>query len=202
MKHALIISQWYRDALGGFENSYRRQRVAERARDEEEEVKAATTAVKIKVRKLLIPGWRSVRAACHHPDNAVRIGTRVGVLGAWLAVLGIAWLIIEKRDAPEWRYIPGIRDFIEILSKDAWTLIYFVVALVLTGIIAWLACRRPKRPKRRPEAPRVRRSVQYGELAHKIQGDADPSAPVNETFLVAALDHYFRRYQPHPKLKV
>jgi hypothetical protein len=50
-----------------------------------------TDRVSLKVKEAKIWGWRSLRAACHHPDPVVRLGTRLGVLGAWLGLLGV-WL--------------------------------------------------------------------------------------------------------------
>ncbi|MBV8521903.1 MAG: hypothetical protein JOY71_07220 [Acetobacteraceae bacterium] len=67
---ALVISEWYRNALGGF---------------------GTQTVQEIDVREL--PwwkwGWRTLRAANHHPDIVARIGTRLGVLGAWLGLIAI-----------------------------------------------------------------------------------------------------------------
>jgi hypothetical protein len=62
---ALVISEWYRDALGGFATT-----------------SSGGDKVKLDITPAQIPGWRSLRASCHHPDIAVRVGTRLGVLGA------------------------------------------------------------------------------------------------------------------------
>jgi hypothetical protein len=50
-----------------------------------------THTVSLIVKKARIKVWRSLRAACHHPDPVVRLGTRLGILSVWLGLLGV-WL--------------------------------------------------------------------------------------------------------------
>jgi hypothetical protein len=71
----ITMSEWYRDALGI------------RATDENN----CDGRVQLNVRKANLWGWRSLRAACHHPDPVVRLGTRLGILGVWLGLSGV-WL--------------------------------------------------------------------------------------------------------------
>ena len=71
----MVISEWYRNALGGFPTAYQQT-----AQLDDRPIPD------IKIRKLRLWGWRALRGACHHPDMGVRVGTRLGVLGVWLGV--------------------------------------------------------------------------------------------------------------------
>ena len=67
----VVMAEWYRSAL------------AIRGTTNEDN---STGRVSLIVSEARVRGWRSLRAACHHPDPVVRLGTRLGMLGAWLAV--------------------------------------------------------------------------------------------------------------------
>jgi len=90
-KNSLVIGEWYRDALGGFDTQ---------------------TEVDIEISRLEIPFWRDLRAACHHPDIVARIGTRLGILGAWLGIIGIAIACWDLIDAD--RCVKAILGFLVI----------------------------------------------------------------------------------------
>lgn len=119
---ALVISQWYRDALGGF----------------------LTTATCGQHQGLLIgpagiPLWSSIRAACHHPDIVARVGTRLGVLGAWLGLTALVEPVFKAFDFSGGdRIIAGTQ---------------IAVALVF-GVLGWLACRGVKTPAGTPGTTR------------------------------------------------
>jgi len=70
----IVMAKWYRDALGGFRTTQKDNTVGRKQLD---------------VIQPRLPGWRSLRAACHHPDSVVRLGARLGVLGAWLGIVGL-----------------------------------------------------------------------------------------------------------------
>jgi hypothetical protein len=108
----LVLSQWYRDALGGFGTTA------------EDDVKGR---VRLVVKPMRMPGWRSLRAACQHPDIVVRLGTRLGVLGTWLGVVGV------------WFSTPWVPKM-----DSAWTLWLVPVGAAAT-IAAIYACRGPRR---------------------------------------------------------
>lgn len=72
----IVMAEWYRTALA-IRGTTSKDNEAGR--------------VPLIVKKVKIPVWRSLRAACHHPDPVVRLGTRLGILGAWLGFLGV-WL--------------------------------------------------------------------------------------------------------------
>lgn len=104
---ALVLSEWYRNALGGF----------------------ATTGisgdhVNLDITAAKIPIWKSIRACCHHPDIAVRVGTRLGVLGAWLGLVSLVAAM------PEYCH----RDF-------------DLIAVAVVGAIGIFACWPVRRPK-------------------------------------------------------
>ncbi len=75
-QNTIVVGEWYRTALA-IDGTTRKDNV--------------TGRVALIVEPAKLWGWRSLRAACHHPDLVVRLGTRLGLLGAWLGVLGV-WL--------------------------------------------------------------------------------------------------------------
>jgi hypothetical protein len=109
---ALVMSEWYRNALGGFATT-------------------SITGVQIKldITPAKIPGWRSLRASCHHPDIAVRVGTRLGVLGAWLGLVGL---------------VPAL---LELTNLNTGCRVSSLIAVAVAGaIVGSLACRGVKPP--------------------------------------------------------
>jgi hypothetical protein len=130
----LVISQWYRNALGGFETFRHSQSPTE-----------------IQIRKLRFPGWRTLRIASHHPDMAVRIGLGLAMLGTWLAVVGLAAWVLDHREP--------LSEFIQVEFPEAVTfvssflpatrefrfILFLIVVGVLTALLCWLPCRKPKR---------------------------------------------------------
>jgi len=110
---ALVIGEWYRDALGGFETTH-----------------TSASLVKLDIKPAPCPGWRGLRASCQHPDIAVRIGTRLGVIGLWLGVVGLLPTVLE---------LGGIERECRL-----WPVVAVAVAGVLAG---WCACRGVKSPR-------------------------------------------------------
>jgi hypothetical protein len=108
---ALVISGWYRDALGGIETA-----------------RHSGHRAQLKIRRLRLLGWRQVRCACHHPDAIARIGTRLGILGAWLGFIGLLPVVLELLDVQKTLKL-------EILVGFA----------LLSATIAWFACRGIRR---------------------------------------------------------
>jgi len=115
---ALVMSEWYRAALGAFETTER----------------SCGKRIRLTITQPRLPLWGTIRAACHHPDIVARIGTRLGVLGAWLGLTGLVPpILISSRD------LKGDDPAI------AWTQI---TVAVIGGIVGWLACRGVKSPDR------------------------------------------------------
>ncbi len=108
---ALVISEWYRDALGGFAPS------------------KSGEQVKLDITQAQIPVWRSLRACCHHPHIAVRVGTRLGVLSAWLGLIGLGAALLE---------LTAIKGGCRVSS--------LIAVAVVGAIIGWLACRGVEPP--------------------------------------------------------
>jgi hypothetical protein len=67
----VVMSQWYRDALGIVETTIK-----------------SGQRTRLTIRVPWQP-WDSIRAACQHPDVVACIGTRLGVIGAWLGLIGL-----------------------------------------------------------------------------------------------------------------
>ena len=79
----LVMSEWYRGALD----------IPGTTSQDDESGRVALAVVRSR-----IPVWRSLRAACHHPDLAVRLGTRLGMVGVCLGLVGL-WLGLLGTDA-------------------------------------------------------------------------------------------------------
>ena len=73
----IVMSEWYRDALGGFSTTTKKNGWKEI----ELEFQPYDHGLKHLLGQLL--------AASQHPDISVRLGTRLGVLGTWLGLMGI-----------------------------------------------------------------------------------------------------------------
>jgi hypothetical protein len=86
-QNVLVISQWYRDALG----------------ITDEQRNAGSVALRI-VLMSCFPFllWASVRAAAHHPDITVRLGTRLGILGGWLGLVGVSFPLLDMYWDKHW----------------------------------------------------------------------------------------------------
>ncbi len=133
----IVISEWYRNALGGFPTA-----AQQKAKSDDRPIPD------LKIRKLRLWGWRALRGACHHPEMGVRVGTRLGVLGVWLGVGAIVEPISKIVD-PLWE---RFRDHIPQAYLDAANGAYpevdpTVAVMVVTGIIALVGCRGPRRPR-------------------------------------------------------
>ena len=72
LKDVIVISSWYRSALGGFESQA-----------------SGGEAQELNISKPRIAFWADLRAGCHHPEPIVRITTRLALLGAWLGMVAL-----------------------------------------------------------------------------------------------------------------
>ena len=113
----LVISQWYRDNLGGLHTQQ---------------------GYLIRVRKLRFPGWRALRAASHHPDIAVRVGTKLGMLGVWLGFVALAEALINKLTGNHPEGVP---------SSEVPFVVLLVIVSAFSAVLCWMPCRAPKRPE-------------------------------------------------------
>src|SRR5579864_6613231 len=65
----IVINDWYRRALG---------------------IPSTKTEVVLEVRQPKNPFWPALRAGSQHPDPAVRLANRLGLLSTWLGLVGVA----------------------------------------------------------------------------------------------------------------
>ena len=72
-RDTLVMAEWYRDALGITRTTHKDNKIG---------------TVRLIVKFCNSPIWPSIRAACHHPDISVRLGTRLGLCGVWLGLFG------------------------------------------------------------------------------------------------------------------
>ena len=115
----LVISQWYRDALGGFPTT----------RDRGDTCIELVISDQPRVFGLRVPAlWMSLRASNQHPDIIARIGTRLGVLGAWLGLIAL---------------VPAVTTLLGHEKDIAAGASMFGTAVV-AGAIAIFACRGAK----------------------------------------------------------
>jgi hypothetical protein len=173
---ALVISEWYRNALGGLETG---------------------TYEEILIQPLSRSTWGRgpIWAASHHPDIVARIGTRLGLLGAWLGLVAIMPTVWDhrypissliRRDAP--LSVVHWLDSLNAVDKGAHGrfLLVFTVVTILTAIAGWAVSRGPKRP--RDTRPARRCDPCESEIRRKQ--DDDPECTRGEW------EHY-HRVMPH-----
>ena len=115
----IVMAWWYRNALGIPDTT-----------DSENK----TGKVQLIVTRAKIWCWRSLRAACHHPDPVVRLGTRLGVLGALLGLTGI-WLSLFIA----WLGLPCLAW----LTYSVWGTLAVFIVLVICGVRACIGLPRP-----------------------------------------------------------
>ncbi len=101
----LVISEWYRNALGGF---------------------ATKSGVELEITQPRIPVWRDLRVSCHHPQIAVRLATRLGVLGTWLGNVGLTAALLDLKSC-----LGGL---------------LLIAVAVIGAAIGFIACRGPNPP--------------------------------------------------------
>ncbi len=140
-KPAMVMGEWYRNALGGFPTDRQSEKRQDRREIPEIDVQELRTA------RL----WWALRAACHHPDLAVRLGTRLGVVGVWLGLIAIVELVWKAlhpllRGAGLTALPPWVLELLTHWDRDQRVGPVALMAAVILGVIAWLACRGPKRP--------------------------------------------------------
>jgi hypothetical protein len=139
----MVVPEWYRTALG-----------IERTNRENGDL------TELIVTKLKFWGWRSLRAACHHPDLVARIGARLGVIGTWLGLLALADLLLKLYEhfdntycAFGWlrhlRVVLGVSEHSTDVSAYMHTCVMIAFALVTLAVFVWACWGRPQ-PRRRP----------------------------------------------------
>lgn len=74
----IVISSWYRSALGGFSTEG-----------------FGGVPQELEISRPRFSLWADLRAACQHPEPGVRVATRVGILGTWLGVAALLPALAE-----------------------------------------------------------------------------------------------------------
>ena len=110
----IVMSQWYRDGLGGIETTNKDNKIGK-------------VALKIDSYDRCWRPWGSVRAAAHHPEIVVRMGASLGVLGFGLGLTSV---------------LPSLLTIVGISGICQQYFILGGAALVL--LIGWGSSRRPK----------------------------------------------------------
>jgi hypothetical protein len=85
LEDVMIMSQWYREALGGF--------MPTRNSPTEKKIR-----LRISPARPFPPFWRDLQAASSHPDAALRLSTRLGILGAWLGLVALLPVLLAIMD--------------------------------------------------------------------------------------------------------
>ncbi len=80
LRKVIVISEWYRRALGGFGTTWKSGERQELA-----------------ISKPRCAFWADLRAACQHPEPGVRVATRVAILGTWLGVTALSPALVEVK---------------------------------------------------------------------------------------------------------
>jgi hypothetical protein len=114
-RQTIVMSEWYRGALGFLEKTGPDNK---------------TDCRELNVQRTGIQAWGTLRAASHHPNLIARLSTRLGILGAWLGIVGFVGALAPLADN-------AIAKWITI-----------VVALGF-GILGMIVCRGPARPPAR-----------------------------------------------------
>jgi hypothetical protein len=76
---AVFMSEWYRNALGGFATTRR-----------------SGKTVRLRITRASVPWFCDLRAACDHPSVSVRLGVRLGVLGVWLGGIALTPVVLDE----------------------------------------------------------------------------------------------------------
>ncbi|HSU61418.1 MAG TPA: hypothetical protein VLI55_19070 [Bryobacteraceae bacterium] len=81
VQDVIIISGWYRMGLGGINT---------------------TEVHELTITRPRFGQWADIRAGCHHPEPAVRIATRLAILGTWLGVAAFLPALAEVEPLKAW----------------------------------------------------------------------------------------------------
>jgi hypothetical protein len=114
LREVIVISDWYRKALGDFGTSWK---TGERQ--------------KLAIRKPRCASWADLRAACQHPEPGVRVATRVAILGTWLGVTALLPALVE---------IESVKSYLvqHCLQQPEW---YALALSLVFGVFCFFAGR-------------------------------------------------------------
>ena len=115
-KNVVVMSEWYRQALGIVKTT---------PKNDESQTEI------LLINRSKLPVWRSLRAACHHPDLVVRLGTRLGITGVWLGIVGVGLGLMGTN----------------VLNCVQYGKVLLASIFLLFAILGIVAARRPHRPR-------------------------------------------------------
>jgi hypothetical protein len=136
--NTIVMSEWYREALG-IQRSTGRDNRAHRA-------KLGHCSV------CWLVGWFGwLRAGCQSPDPVARFATRLGVLGAWLGLLGLG--DPAQKLCNIWSSCNA--SYLSLMARlgiaeghiDDFRSSLTLVASLVIGIILWICCLGRPRPR-------------------------------------------------------
>jgi hypothetical protein len=120
----VLMSEWYRDALG----------IAGTTRDRPDARVRLGISPSTEPRWWEKPQqwWWGVRATSQHPDIVARVGTRLGVIGMWLGLVSLVPVVLTAFGFPEHGCVQ----------------VYGVFGVLLAAAVAaFLACQGVKHPR-------------------------------------------------------
>lgn len=136
-KDTIVMAEWYRVALAIWDTT---------------ECDDELGTVPLCVKEVRPWGYKSLCAACHHPDPVVRLSTRLGILGTWLGLLALTDTLLKMYEHFDGNYdrfwylkhlfcLSGTTEYLH-----AWAMMVIMLALAALGV--WACWGRP-RPRRR-----------------------------------------------------
>ena len=131
--NTIVMAEWYRVALAIRDTTQANNK---------------TGTITLHVKEIRWWGYKSLRFACHHPDPAVRLGTRLGVLGVWLGVLALAdpALKVYEHFDDKYRRLEYLKNILRISGPTeylhAWAMM--IVALLFAAAGVWACWGRPE----------------------------------------------------------
>lgn len=117
-KDVLVIGDWYRQALG---------------------IPRTRMEVAIEVRQPSNPFWPALRAGSQHPDPTVRLANRLGLLGTWLGLVGLAGVIEPS--------IKAARNAISGNAHNLYSTGGWLLFLIVAGSVFLWGARGVRRPR-------------------------------------------------------
>lgn len=112
----LVIGDWYRQALG---------------------ITGTKTDVDLDVSQPRNPFWSALKAGSQHPDPTVRLANRLGLLSAWLGLLGILGAVDP--------FVTALKKAITGHGHDVYSAGGWLLFIILAGCVCMWAARGVRR---------------------------------------------------------
>lgn len=129
----IVMAEWYRVALG-IRYTTNRDNIR--------------CTVPLCVKEIRCWGYNSLRFACHHPDPVVRLGTRLGILGAWLGLLALLDPLLKVYEHLDEHYdcFRSLKAFLRLSGTTEYlhACAMIIIALPLAALGVWACWGRPQ----------------------------------------------------------